>query len=67
MVYFIPFTSFSLTNKIAWGSVLAIAGEITFWLGTLILGKGIIKNVFKKITSWFKKITSWFNKPPKEM
>ena len=51
-IFVVSFLSLSTSVKITVVGILAIAGEVFFWVGSVIAGKEIVKNFIKKI---FKK------------
>lgn len=55
LVYLMPFFPFELKTKLILSGILAVTGEILFWLGTFILGKGVFKRVYKYISERIKK------------
>ena len=56
-ILLVPFIPYSTSIKVTISSVLAILGEISFWVGGIILGKEVIARYKKYISpfSWFKK------------
>ena len=56
-ILLVPFISYSTGIKVTISSILAILGEISFWVGGIILGKEVIaryKNYLNPF-SWFKR------------
>jgi hypothetical protein len=53
----IPFVPYAAGTKAAIASVLIVTGEISFWVGGLILGKELISRYRKQLNplKWFKK------------
>ncbi len=53
----VPFTPFSGKIKILTGSILAVAGEVSFWIGGFILGKEFVAKYKKYLNPfhWLKK------------
>ncbi len=56
-ILLVPFLPFSTGVKIAVSSGLAVAGELSFWIGGLILGREIIARYKKYLNPlrWFKR------------
>ena len=64
-ILLVPFTLFQTKAKIVLSSVLAIFGEVSFWVGAVILGKDFVAKYrrFFNPLNWFKK-QSRFKKHP---
>lgn len=56
-ILLIPFTPFSGSTKIVIGTTLAVLGEVSFWIGGIILGKEVITRYKKYLNPlhWLKK------------
>lgn len=56
-ILLIPFTPFSGSTKIVIGTTLAVLGEISFWVGGVILGKEVVTRYKKYLNplNWLKK------------
>jgi len=56
-ILIVPFTPFSGNAKIIMGSTLAVLGEISFWIGGIILGKEFVSRYKKYLNPfhWLKK------------
>lgn len=56
-ILLVPFTPYTVGTKAVITSVLVILGEISFWVGGLILGREIIARYKKYFNPfhWFKK------------
>ena len=56
-ILLVPFIPYSTSIKVTISSVLAILGEISFWVGGIILGKEVIARYKKYMNpfSWFKR------------
>jgi len=53
----VPFMGFNSKIKISITTVILIAGEITFWVGGILVGK----ELFTKYKAYFNPL-NWFNK-----
>lgn len=53
----VPLTPFAGKTKIIIGSALAVSGEISFWVGGIILGKEVITKYRKYLNpmNWLKR------------
>lgn len=53
----VPFIQYSVGIKIAISTVLAVLGEVSFWIGAFILGKEVIARYKKYLNPfrWFKR------------
>ncbi len=56
-ILLVPFTPFATATKAAITTGLIITGEISFWLGALLLGKEIVAKYKRYLNplQWFKK------------
>jgi hypothetical protein len=57
MVFITPFLELSKKQIAAITAILIIAGEITFYLSIILLGRSIIENITNKLKFWKKKIS----------
>ncbi|MBC7959999.1 MAG: transporter suffix domain-containing protein [Vallitaleaceae bacterium] len=48
-IFVVSLLDFSNVMKVSIAGILAVAGEVFFWVGTVFAGKEIVKNFFKKI------------------
>ncbi|WP_240903807.1 transporter suffix domain-containing protein [Chengkuizengella sediminis] len=57
LILIVPFLNVSTGFKTAVTGILIIVGEISFWVGGLILGREVVKKYrnFFNIKKWFKK------------
>ncbi|ACV61656.1 hypothetical protein Dtox_0746 [Desulfofarcimen acetoxidans DSM 771] len=57
LILLIPFVSFSTGIKVTISTVLVVLGEISFWVGGIILGKEVISRYKKFLNpiNWFKR------------
>jgi hypothetical protein len=55
MILVVPFLGFSVKKAAGLTTILIIAGEITFYLGILILGKPILEKIKRLFMFWKKK------------
>ncbi len=55
----VPFLEISSGDKITFSTVLLVIGEITFWVGGLLLGKELFTKYksYMNPKNWFKKKT----------
>ena len=60
-LFSLPFISVEAKLKIALGTVFIVAGEVLFWLGTILIGK----EVYKKFMAMLKS-GEWLNKKKEE-
>jgi len=51
----VPMTSFSTGGKVSLSALLIISGEVSFWIGGLILGREVIRRYRKALDPrrWF--------------
>ncbi|ARU60742.1 hypothetical protein CBW65_06300 [Tumebacillus avium] len=56
-IFLVPFTPFSTGGKATLVAGLAIAGEITFWVGGFFVGRELVKKYRSKLNplNWGKK------------
>lgn len=56
-VFVVPFTGLSLKVKAVMVPVLVAAGEVTFWIGAVLLGKELVAKYRDRINprNWFRK------------
>ena len=54
-ILLIPFTPFTSGTKVVLGTALAVAGEVSFWVGGIILGKEVVQKYKKYLNplNWF--------------
>ncbi|PLT33757.1 transporter suffix domain-containing protein [Bacillus sp. V5-8f] len=57
LILVVPFFPFDVKTKVIISSVFAVIGEITFWIGGIILGKAMLRKYRKKLNpaNWFRK------------
>ncbi|SFR01059.1 transporter suffix domain-containing protein [Desulfoscipio geothermicus] len=57
LILVVPFTPFSTGVKVGISTALAVTGEVSFWVGGLILGKEVVVRLKKYINPvrWFKR------------
>jgi hypothetical protein len=57
IIFALPFVSMDLKVKIALTSVLVIVGEVSFWVGTILIGKDVYLKFKEKLKSgeWLEK------------
>ena len=51
IIFALPFISMDLKIKIVLTSVLVIVGEVSFWVGTILIGKDIYLKFKEKLKS----------------
>jgi len=51
IIFALPFISMDLKIKIALTSVLVIVGEVSFWVGTILIGKDVYLKFIEKLKS----------------
>ena len=56
-LFAVPFIQMDAKLKITLGTVLIVAGEVLFWLGTILIGKEVYEKfmVLLKSGEWLKK------------
>jgi len=56
-ILLVPFLPFSGKAKIFTGTALAVLGEVSFWVGGIILGKEVLAKYKKKLNplNWVRK------------
>jgi len=47
-IFVLPLTNLTEGIKVSVGGLLVILGEVFFWSGSLLVGKNIVKNFYKK-------------------
>lgn len=57
IIFAIPFIPMNLKVKVALTTTLVIVGEVSFWVGTLLIGKEVYKKFMAKLKSgeWLEK------------
>jgi len=57
IIFALPFVSMDLKVKIALTSVLVVVGEVSFWVGTILIGKDVYLKFKEKLKSgeWLEK------------
>ena len=57
VIFALPFLSMDLKVKIALTSVLVVVGEVSFWVGTILIGKDVYLKFKEKLKSgeWLEK------------
>ena len=57
IIFALPFISMDLKFKIALSTTLIIIGEVSFWVGTILIGKEVYKRFMAKLKSgeWLEK------------
>jgi hypothetical protein len=57
IIFTLPFVSMNLKFKVALTTTLVIVGEVSFWVGTLLIGKEVYKKFMAKLKSgeWLEK------------
>ena len=48
-IFVVSFLNFSTSIKVSVAAILAVVGEVFFWVGSVFAGKEIVKNFLKKI------------------
>jgi hypothetical protein len=53
----VPLTPFSTSGKLTFSSILVVMGEITFWIGGIILGREVVGRYRKFLNpvNWYKR------------
>ena len=56
-LFTLPFISMAAKLKITLGTIFIVAGEVLFWLGTILIGKEVYKKFMALLKSgdWLKK------------
>ena len=57
IIFALPFIPMNLKVKVALTTTLIIVGEVSFWVGTLLIGKEVYKKFMAKLKSgeWLEK------------
>ena len=57
IIFALPFVSLNLKFKVALTTTLIIVGEVSFWVGTLLIGKEVYKKFMANLKSgeWLEK------------
>jgi len=57
IIFAIPFIPMNLKVKVALTTTLVIVGEVSFWVGTLLIGKEVYQKFMAKLKSgeWLEK------------
>ena len=57
IIFAMPFISMNLKVKVALTTTLVVVGEVSFWVGTLLIGKEVYKKFMTKLKSgeWLEK------------
>jgi len=57
IIFAIPFIPMNLKVKVALTTTLVIVGEVSFWVGTLLIGKEVYKKFMANLKSgeWLEK------------
>jgi hypothetical protein len=57
IIFALPFIPMNLNVKVALTTTLIIVGEVSFWVGTLLIGKEVYKKFMAKLKSgeWLEK------------
>lgn len=57
IIFAIPFIPMNLKVKVALTTTLVVVGEVSFWVGTLLIGKEVYKKFMAKLKSgeWLEK------------
>ena len=57
IIFALPFIAMNLKFKVALTTTLIIVGEVSFWVGTLLIGKEVYKKFMAKLKSgeWLEK------------
>ena len=57
IIFALPFITMNLKFKVALTTTLIIVGEVSFWVGTLLIGKEVYKKFMAKLKSgeWLEK------------
>lgn len=63
-VFVIPFTSLSLKVKAVMVPALVVAGEVTFWVGAVLVGKELVMKYRSRLNprNWFRKKEPYCNR-----
>ena len=57
IIFALPFVSMNLKVKVALTTTLVVVGEVSFWVGTLLIGKEVYKKFMANLKSgeWLEK------------
>ena len=57
IIFAMPFISMNLKVKVALTTTLVVVGEVSFWVGTILIGKEVYKKFMVKLKSgeWLEK------------
>ncbi|HEY3389214.1 MAG TPA: transporter suffix domain-containing protein [Prolixibacteraceae bacterium] len=57
IIFALPFIPLNLKVKVALTTTLVIVGEVSFWVGTILIGKEVYKKFMAKLKSgeWLEK------------
>ena len=57
IIFALPFVSMDTKVKIALTSILVVVGEVSFWVGTILIGKDVYLKFKEKLKSgeWLEK------------
>ena len=57
IIFAMPFIPMNLKVKVALTTTLVVVGEVSFWVGTLLIGKEVYKKFMAKLKSgeWLEK------------
>lgn len=57
IIFAIPFIPMDLKVKVALTTTLVVVGEVSFWVGTILIGKEVYKKFMAKLKSgeWLEK------------
>lgn len=57
IIFAMPFISMNLKVKVALTTTLVVVGEVSFWVGTLLIGKEVYKKfmAYLKSGEWLEK------------
>jgi len=57
IIFALPFISINLKVKVALTTTLIVVGEVSFWVGTILIGKEVYKKFMAKLKSgeWLEK------------
>jgi hypothetical protein len=57
IIFALPFISINLKAKVTLTTTLIVVGEVSFWVGTILIGKEVYKKFMAKLKSgeWLEK------------
>ena len=61
IIFALPFITMNLKVKVALTTTLVVVGEVSFWVGTLLIGKEVYKKFMANLKSG-----EWLEKKKKE-